>query len=103
MDWETPLPSSKMYHAAPAPGGGSSANPPVLEARLAPDPETRVSRLPPGGGEGPVASRGSEGNIFNTPVVSQPRAYDRAQLSLHEEHRQPSVAAPRDRGRVFWG
>ena len=29
MDWETPLPSSKMYHAAPAPGGGSSANPPV--------------------------------------------------------------------------
>ena len=28
MDLETPLPSSKMYHAAPAPGGGSSANPP---------------------------------------------------------------------------
>ena len=48
MDWETPLPGSKMYHAAPAPGGGSSANPPVLEARLAPDPETRVSRLPQG-------------------------------------------------------
>ena len=82
MDWETPVPGSKMYHAAPAPGGGSSANPPVpIE----------------------LASRGSEGNIFNTPVVSQPRTYDRAQLSLHEEHRQPSVAAPRDRGRVFWG
>ena len=50
-----------------------------------------------------LASRGSEGNIFNTPVVSQPRAEVRAQPCLHEEHRQPSVAAPRDRGRVFWG
>ena len=50
-----------------------------------------------------LASRGSEGNIFNNPAVSQPRAYDRAQLSPHEEHREAVGGRRQDRGRVFWG
>ena len=50
-----------------------------------------------------LASRGSEGNIFNNPVVSQPRAYDRAQPCLHDEHREAVGGRRQDRGRVFWG
>ena len=42
MDLETPLPSSKMYHAAPAPGGGSSANPPVILAAIVTQGQTHV-------------------------------------------------------------
>ena len=47
-DWGTPVPGSKMYHAAPPPRGASSANPPKVNRRRAfcfPGPCCQGSRV----------------------------------------------------------